>query len=53
MKYRNFPFGYRMENGKIRINEKEAETVQMIFREYIGGIARRKPMEQKPCQKNY
>ena len=42
MKYRNFPFGYTMKNGKIRVNEKEAETVQMIFREYIGGTALKK-----------
>ena len=42
MKYRNFPFGYTMKNGKIRVNEKETETVQMIFREYIGGTALKK-----------
>ena len=42
MKYRNFPFGYRMENGKIRINEKEAEILQLIFRKYIGGTALKK-----------
>ncbi|MCM1334307.1 MAG: recombinase family protein, partial [Eubacterium sp.] len=37
LKNRSIPFGYCMVNGKFAINETEAETVQKIFADYIGG----------------
>lgn len=36
-KTRYTPFGYVMENGKIVINEEEAQVVRQIFEEYIKG----------------
>lgn len=36
-KYRKFPFGYRMEFGKMVINEDEAEWVVYIYEQYIMG----------------
>jgi len=36
-KYRKFPFGYRMEFGKMVIDEDEAEWVVYIFEQYILG----------------
>ena len=37
VKNRNIPFGYCMVNGKYALNVPEAETVQEIFKKYIGG----------------
>ena len=37
VKNRNIPFGYCMVNGKYALNAPEAETVQEIFKKYIGG----------------
>lgn len=37
VKNRNIPFGYCMVNGKYALNALEAETVQEIFKKYIGG----------------
>lgn len=37
MKIRNVPFGYAKENGKIVINQYEANTVSEIFVMYISG----------------
>jgi hypothetical protein len=37
MKNRDIPFGYCIINGKYAINENEAEAVQKIFADYIGG----------------
>lgn len=31
------PFGYTLTNGTLEINEKEAEIVRMIFRQYLAG----------------
>lgn len=37
LKNRNIPFGYCVVNGQYAINENEAEAVQKIFADYIGG----------------
>lgn len=37
MKNRRFPYGYEMQNGVIIISAKEADTVKLIFREYLNG----------------
>ncbi len=37
LKNRNIPFGYRIINGKYEQNTLEAEAVQRIFADYIGG----------------
>ncbi len=37
LKNRNIPFGYCMVNGKYALNAPEAEAVQKIFADYIGG----------------
>ncbi len=39
MKIRNIPFGYRLENGSIRISPSEAETVRTVFRLYGEGLS--------------
>lgn len=36
------PFGYRSENGKIRIDEEQARTVRKIFADFNAGIPMRK-----------
>lgn len=36
-KNRMLPFGYQVENGTVKINESEAETVRRVFREYAMG----------------
>ena len=36
-KYRKFPFGYRMEFGKVVIDPDESKWVIYIFEQYIGG----------------
>lgn len=33
-----FMYGYRIEKGKIEINEDEAKIVRMIFEDYINGL---------------
>jgi len=33
-----FMYGYRVEKGKIEINEDEAKVIRMIFNEYINGL---------------
>lgn len=33
-----FMYGYKIENGKIEINEDEAKVVRMIFNDYISGL---------------
>ena len=38
-KNRNFPFGYCMKNGKVLINQTEAEAVKRIFSEYLNGLS--------------
>ena len=37
LKKRNIPFGYCMVNGKYALNALEADAVQKIFADYIGG----------------
>ncbi|MCX4356308.1 MAG: recombinase family protein [Oscillospiraceae bacterium] len=37
LKNRSIPFGYCMVNGKYALNAPEAEAVQKIFADYIGG----------------
>ncbi len=37
LKNRSIPFGYCMVNGKYTLNVPEAEAVQKIFADYIGG----------------
>ena len=37
LKNRSIPFGYCMVNGKYVLNVPEAEAVQTIFADYIGG----------------
>ena len=37
LKNRNIPFGYCVVNGKYTLNVPEAEAVQKIFADYIGG----------------
>lgn len=37
LKNRSIPFGYCMVNGKYTLNAPEAEAVQKIFSDYIGG----------------
>ena len=37
LKNRSIPFGYCMVNGKYALNASEAEAVQKIFANYIGG----------------
>jgi len=37
LKNRNIPFGYCVINGQYAINGNEAEAVQKIFSDYIGG----------------
>lgn len=36
------PYGYRRVNGNIVVHPEEAQTVKLIFREYIGGLSFRK-----------
>lgn len=33
-----FMFGYRIVKGRVKIDEREAEVVRMIFNDYIGGM---------------
>jgi site-specific DNA recombinase len=33
-----FMYGYRVEKGKIEINEDEAKVIRMIFNDYINGL---------------
>lgn len=33
-----FMYGYRIENGKVEINQKQARIVRMIFNDYISGL---------------
>lgn len=40
------PYGYKMVNGDIVIEQDEAEIVKMIFKEYIGGLSYRKLAEK-------
>lgn len=35
MKIRSLPFGYRIKDGKICVDEANANTVRMIFRQYV------------------
>lgn len=35
----HIPFGYRVENGKVVIDENQAETVRTIFQEYLKGAS--------------
>ncbi len=37
LKNRSIPFGYCMVNGKYALNAPEADAVQKIFADYIGG----------------
>lgn len=37
MKTRNIPFGYKRENGKIRLHPAESKTVNEIFTAYLNG----------------
>ena len=37
LKNRSIPFGYCMVNGKYALNAPEADAVQKIFTDYIGG----------------
>ena len=37
LKNRSIPFGYCMVNGKYALNAPEADAVQKIFEDYIGG----------------
>ena len=37
LKNRSIPFGYCMVNGKYALNASEADAVQKIFADYIGG----------------
>ncbi len=39
VKNRKFPFGYRMEQGKAVIDQREAEIVTAIFRQYTTGAS--------------
>lgn len=34
----NFMYGYRLRNGRIKINEEEADVVRMIFHDYLNGM---------------
>lgn len=36
-KIRNIPYGYIYENGRVVINEAEADVIKSIFKRYIGG----------------
>ncbi len=45
-KMHTIPYGYRMVNGNIVIEQDEAEIVKMIFKEYIGGLSYRKLAEK-------
>ena len=38
MGYRKQPFGYRMEQGEITVHPQEADTVRVIFRDYLSGM---------------
>lgn len=42
LKNRNIPFGYCVVNGEYAPNNSEAETVRIIFENYIGGKSLRK-----------
>lgn len=37
MKTRNIPFGYKIENGKIRLHSAESKMVNEIFTDYLNG----------------
>lgn len=36
---RHIPYGYRIENGRAVIDEKQAATVREFFQNYISGLA--------------
>lgn len=36
---RHIPYGYRIENGRAIIDEKQAATVREFFQNYISGMA--------------
>ena len=36
---RHIPYGYRIENGRAVIDEKQAATVREFFQNYISGMA--------------
>ena len=37
MRNRNIPFGYHYQNGVLAVNPPEAQTVQDVFAQYLGG----------------
>ena len=42
MKIRNMPFGYCIRNGKICVDERDSDTVRMIFRQYVQDVSYQK-----------
>lgn len=36
---RKFPFGYRMEQGRITVNSEESQWVSYIFHQYLQGVS--------------
>ena len=40
------PFGYRVENKRVYINEEEAEIVRSIFQQYAQGVLGRELIAQ-------
>ena len=37
MKIRNIPFGWKYENGKKVLHEREADVLRNMYRDYIAG----------------
>lgn len=38
-KYRKLPFGYRMEFGRVVVDQEERDWVEFIFQQYMGGAS--------------
>lgn len=47
------PYGYRIKDRKLVVNEKEAEVIRRIFRSYLDGDSMNKIAETLNCQQIY
>ena len=49
MGWRTVPFGYRVEGGKVAVEETEAAQLRQMLENYIGGMSYRAAAESVGC----
>lgn len=49
MGWRTVPFGYRVEGGKVTVEETEAAQLRQMLENYIGGMSYRAAAESVGC----